>query len=151
MPHSERYSLVYLLCDSVTRHQQVEALERLGIPSLNVGYELSRKLETSRNHKFIALLVAQYFQGLMEQSIVPTSFGKKRIVALYNLGILFEPMLQLKPDSILQEFAKTATVIILWEDVVDDTGMMHFGENSANLLLDFSNSGLRQVEISNEV
>lgn len=60
------------------------------------------------------------------------------VVAIYNLGILFEPAVELNTAQLLKDFSKTAALIIIWENQTENSGRLHWSTQQNNVFLDFT-------------
>jgi hypothetical protein len=85
----------------------------------------------------------------MENTCVITGSNVKSLV-VYNLGILLEPVLGLKPEQILKDISKTTVLILLWEDNIDEN-ILYWTSQKDSYNLDFSDIDLKIIEIDYEV
>lgn len=97
----------------------VSAANNLGCQLINVNLELSKKmLELARSQR------AKQAEKLMREVI---SSVPGEVVFLDNLGILFDPNLELEPLRLLQLSSRNRTVIASWNGKFD-AGTLTYAE-----------------------
>jgi hypothetical protein len=110
-----------------------------GIDFVNVGRDLS--LQIIGKSDFDDL------QGEVNRTLSRTSENTDigRYLALYNIGILFEPELKLNLRSILDNYSKDQTLFICDEGQVVD-GIFHFFEPSSLFSVDLTGMAFIIIE-----
>src|SRR3989304_8462044 len=98
-----RHNLVLLRCDTYSLNNTIDKLKSAGVNVINIGRELSEKLETVKSAKFLTIESQEYLHDLIEKQARQVVTGKPKVVAIYNLGILIEPALSLNAAKILKE------------------------------------------------
>lgn len=121
-----RHNLVLLRCDTYSLNNTIDKLKSAGVNVINIGRELSEKLETVKSAKFLTIESQEYLHDLIEKQARQVVTGKPKVVAIYNLGILLEPALSLNAANILKEISKTIAIIIIWDQSSSD-GILHWG------------------------
>jgi phage pi2 protein 07 len=87
------------------------------IDALNLGYILSKsiiKLKSKLSLKTITLLEKQ----LNDAIIIHPYYGK--ILAIKNLGVLFEPELKINIYSLFDKFSKNNALFVEWEGDIEN-------------------------------
>lgn len=143
---SERFNLFLLKCNSSILGNIVELLKGQNVQTIDVGFELSKSLTNTTNAKFISIDAQESLMKLID-GVSPSG---KKIVAIYNLGILLEPILKLNPEQILKDISKTKYLIIIWDNEVENN-ILHWSAQKEKYKFDFSDIDLKQIEIENEV
>ena len=88
------------------------------INSLDVGLLLSEKIETFSSDKKISIKVHFEIETIFNESIVANKeFGK--VLALRNIGILFENDLKIDFNSLLDKYSRNNTLFIHWEGQIE--------------------------------
>lgn len=145
-----RHNLILLRCDPNDLNEAIEEFKAAGINVLNIGRELSEKLKTLENAKFLALEAHEYLHALLEEQARHVVPGKPRVVALYNLGILLEPVLKLNAAKLLKEISKNVIVVILW-DHLSSEGLLHWGIKQEQYHLNLSDIYIAEGSAEYEV
>lgn len=117
----KRHSLVVLSCEKKFLLNAVRELRSSGFQVVNVGCELSAALKSLKSDKYIEFEAPELFSGIVDNGAVSFPGLPKKILALYNIGILNEPTLGLNALHLLKEFSKNYCVILIWENYVDET------------------------------
>ena len=68
------------------------------------------------------------------------------MIAIYNLGILMEPNLELNAAQLFKEFSKSTSLILLWDNKFDTPDRLEWSTQKNNFFLDFSESQLKKLE-----
>ena len=139
----ERHNLFYTKCNSDFCEKIVRMLKKNQIKVINVGYELAQQLDKTKDPKIISLEAHESLKNLLEST-------EDKIIAIFNLGILFEPILNLNPGQILKTISKTKILIIIWENEVENN-ILHWTSQKDKYNLDFSDIDLKTIEIENEI
>jgi hypothetical protein len=63
--------------------------------------------------------VYDFCKNLLEQNKVKINGYGNDVVAIYNVGILMEPILELNPVTLFKAFSKSTALIIIWENQYD--------------------------------
>ena len=134
---TSRHNLVVVRCDTNSLNDAVCTLKSNGINAVNIGRELSEKLNTIETAKFLFIESQEYLQELIENEARPIVAGRPKVVAIYNLGILLEPALGLNAAKLLKEISKTVTIVILWNHIYSD-GILHWGVQQEQYHLNLS-------------
>lgn len=149
--NADRYNLYCIKSDIADQFRIREVLKNSGIQDVNIGFEMAEGLISREETKFINIEAHEFFQRLIEsKSDMPINF-KMKVIALYNLGILFEPILGLNPSSILKELSKTTAIILLWEGQTDNNGNIFWDTSKPQIGLNFSDINLKEITIQHEI
>ena len=148
---AERYNLYWIKYDNTTEQPIQESLNVAGIQTINIGLEFAKTLYSKKITKYINIEAQELLQNLIErQSTFPHNI-KIKTIALYNLGILFEPDLGLDPSQIIKALSKTTAIILLWENLSDDYGGLFWNMTKPQLGFDFTDTNLREIIIHHEI
>lgn len=149
--NTDRYNLFCIKSDIDNQLLVREILNRAGIQDVNIGFEMAENLISAKEAKFINIEAQEFLQMLIEtKSNLPDNF-KLKTVAIYNLGILFEPLLGLHPISILKELSKTTAIILLWEGQTDNNGKLFWDAKKPQIGLDFFEINLKEINIQHAI
>lgn len=145
-----RHNLILRRCDPNDLNVAIEEFKAAGINVLNIGSELSKKLKTLETAKFLTLEAQEYLHELLEKQARHVVPGKPRVVALYNLGILLEPVLKLNAANLLKEISKNIAIVILWDYLVSE-GLLHWGIQQEQYHLNLSDIYIAEGSAEYEV
>lgn len=149
--NADRYNLYCIKSDKTDQLRIRETLNKAGIQDVNIGFEMAESLISVKDSKFINIESQEFLQKLIEsKSSLPDNF-KIKIVALFNLGILFEPKLGLDPTYILKELSKTTAIILLWEHQTDNNGKLFWDATKPQIGLDFYDINLKEINIQHAI
>lgn len=145
-----RHNLILLKCDSKTLKDTIAQLTNAGVNTINVGQEVSKKLIAIKSGKHLSIEAQEYLHELIEKRSTHIANGKPKIVALYNMGILLEQTLSLNTESLLKEFSKNLTIVLIWEHVYSN-GLLHWGEQQEKYHLNLSDIYVAEEKANYEV
>lgn len=146
-----RFNLYCIKSDQADQFRIREMLNKSGIQDVNIGLEMAQYLNPIKNTKFINIESQEFLQKLIEsKSVLPDNF-KIKTIAIYNLGILFEPILGLHPISILKELSKTTAIILLWESQTDNNSKLFWDAAKPQIGLDFYDINLKEINIQHAI
>lgn len=149
--NADRYNLYCIKSNIADQFRTRELLNKSGIQDVNIGFEMAESLILAKETKFINIEAQEFLETLIEtKSVLPDNFRIKAI-AIYNLGILFEPVLGLHPISILKELSKTIAIILLWEGQTDNNGNLFWDATKPQIGLDFHDINLKEINIQHEI
>lgn len=112
---TERYKLYNLICTNVTLKESIDLLQFKGIQTINIGKELGSFIDTIEDFSYLNIDVFDFLIKTLDKYRAKINNAGNDIVAIYNLGILLEPSLELSAVQLLKEFSKTSSLIIIWE------------------------------------
>jgi len=147
---SGRHNLVLVRYDSNSLIDTIAKLKGAGLNVINIGRELSEKLKTLKSVKFITIESQDYMHDLIERQARQVIPGKPKVVAIYNLGILFEPALSLNVSNLLKEISKNVAIVILW-DHLSSEGLLHWGIQQEQYHLNLSDIYIAEGSAEYEV
>ena len=149
--HTDRYNLYWIKSTSLDQQQILETFKENGIEAVNIGFELANLLSSIKHTKYINIDAQEILQNLIESKSTLPEISKIKIVAIYNLGILFEPDLGLDPSYILKEISKTSTIILLWENQSNNTEKLFWDTTLTQIGFDFTDANLKEIKIPYEI
>lgn len=90
------------------------------IDALNLGYTLSKSIQNLKSKSRLPLQTISLLETeLNDAVIIHPYYGK--ILAIKNLGILFEPELKINIHSLFDEFSKNNALFVEWEGSIENT------------------------------
>lgn len=132
-----RHNLVLVRYNANSLNVTINRIRDAGISSVNIGKELSEKLQFIESSKYLAIEAQEYLHELIEKHAVQIASGKPKVVAIYNIGILLEPALSLNVANLLKDFSKNMIIIVLWDHIYAE-GQLHWGVQQDKYRLNLS-------------
>ncbi len=141
----QRNNLYLLFCTKNDLNEYIKEVEEEHIPVLNIGMNLSNMLKDCLLSKYLNIETQEYVSQIIEQNAKVVFKGKPPVIALYNLGILFEASLGLDADTILKNISKSVAIIIIWENEKDSNVILHWTEKKNTINLNFSDINTTKI------
>lgn len=132
-----RHNLVLVRCNTNSLKNTINRFKKDGVNPVNIGRELSEKLQSIESSKYLAIEAQEYLHRLIEKHAVQIVPGKPKVVAIYNIGILHEPALSLNVANLLKDFSKNMIIIVLWDHIYAE-GQLHWGVQQEKYRLNLS-------------
>ncbi len=147
----QRFKLFWIDCKTLPISDVISDLDYLDFPTLNMGREVSPFIQDRINSNYLYLEAQEYVKKIIYEKAHTWREGKTPSVALYNLGILFEPSIRLDPSLILKKISKETGIVILWDAEVDKNEIFHWGDRSKEYCLNFKDTNIHKIDLQNEV
>jgi hypothetical protein len=141
----ERHKLFVVFCSHNELALYIDWLKAQEIHSINMGIELSMFINGLFDAQHLDILVSDYVKKLLDQYKTKIKIAGNEVVAVYNLGILFEPSLELNATKLLKDFSKTASLIIIWENQFETPIRLHWPSQSDHIFFDFTETTLKKL------
>lgn len=143
---TDRYKLYTLMCSQDGLEDSISWLHTKKIHTINVGKELAAFIDGLDDFSYLNIDVFDYIKKLLYKHKAKINNTGNEVVAIYNLGILLEPALELNATQLLKEFSKTAALIIIWENQSDIPDRLHWSTQQNNIFLDFTGTPLKKLQ-----
>lgn len=143
---TDRYKLYTLMCSQDGLEDSISWLHTKKIHTINVGKELAAFIDGLDDFSYLNIDVFDYIKKLLDKHKAKVNNTGNEVVAIYNLGILLEPALELNATQLLKEFSKTAALIIIWENQSDIPDRLHWSTQQNNIFLDFTETPLKKLQ-----
>lgn len=141
----QRNNLYLLCCPKKQLGAMIMEIKQANIPILDMGKELSLKLQTCIHAKYLALEMQEYIPKMIETEAKAIFQEKPPIIALHNLGILLEPALALEANALLKNIAKSIAIILIWENEKDNKGNLYWQGYSNSPHFHFSSIDIKPI------
>jgi hypothetical protein len=142
---TERYKLYNLICTNETLKESIDLLQFKGIQTINIGKELGSFIDTIEDFSYLNIDVFDFLIKTLDKYRAKINNVGNDIVAIYNLGILLEPSLELNTVQLLKEFSKTSALIIIWENNPVTPNMLKWPTQQNHFFLDFTETPLKTM------
>ncbi len=143
---TDRFKLFTLLCKPDTLNQSIDYLQNEKINGLNIGKELASYVDSLSDYSYLNIDVYDHITKLFEQNKSKVNGQGNDVLAIYNLGILLEPSLELNPSQLIKEFSKSASVIIIWEHEIESSGKLYWPTQKQNYFIEFSETPFKKLQ-----
>jgi hypothetical protein len=143
---TDRYKLYTMLCGKEQLTASIQWLHGHQIPTLNVGKELAIYIQGLANYRFLHLDVIDYALNLFNRTQAKVSQPGNDVLAIHNLGILFEPALQINASQMLKDYSKTSALIIVWENSADLPERLFWLTQQKDIFFDFTETPLKKMQ-----
>lgn len=121
-------------------------LKSEGINVVDIGKELAFFIHNLKDFSYLDIEVFDFLKKLLDKQKAKINNTGNEILAIHNLGILFEPALELNPTFMLKDFSRSAGLIIIWEYQSKIPNRLHWPSQQNNIYLDFSETPLRILQ-----
>lgn len=143
---NDRYKLFVLECLPKEFSEIIINLGDKNIPILNIGKELALYLDKLEDYRYLTIDAYDYIIKLLEKGKTKINQTGNEVIAIYNLGILFEPTLQINTSKLLKDFSKSTAVIIIWENIVTNLDLLTWETQKDQYNIDFSDTPLKRIQ-----
>jgi len=143
---SDRYKICVLLCSPDNLLGSITFVQSENINVLNIGKELASYIDALEDYRYLNIDVYDYTKSLLDKHKSKIYDSGNEIIAIYNLGILLEPELELNTVQLLKEFSKSTALIIIWENQSEISDRLNWPTQKQNFFLDFSDTILKKLQ-----
>ena len=143
---TDRYKIYTLLCNPSELKDKIELVKAQNIHVINLGKELAEYIDRLDDYSYLNIDVYDYCKKLLNDFKEKINSVGNDVVAIYNIGLLMEPILELNPVTLFKEFSKSTALIIIWENQYDIPDRLNWTTQKNNYALDFSDSPLKKLQ-----
>lgn len=142
----DRHKLYILFSGPDKLYENILYIRNQNITVINLGKELSTFIDKMEDFKYLNIDVCDFIKKLLDNNKAKIDGLGNNIVAIFNLGILLEPALELNAAQLLKEFSKSAALIIIWENQIEQTDILNWSAQKNGYYLDFSETQLKKLQ-----
>lgn len=143
---TDRYKIYTILCSQDNIDECINHLNSQKIKTVNIGKEVAAYIDNLDDYAYLNIDVFDFVKKLLDKSKEKINNTGNEVVAIYNLGILLEPALELNATQLLKDFSKSAALIIIWENQSDITDRLYWSTQHNNVFLDFTETPLKKLQ-----
>jgi len=143
---ADRFKLYTLLYYNSDWEAKIMYLKSHNINLINMGKELATYIDGLEDYSYLNIDVYDYTKKLLDKHKSKINNMGNDVIAIYNLGILMEPALELNAVQLFKEFSKSTSLIILWDNQSDIPDRLEWLTQKHNFFLDFSESQLKKLQ-----
>jgi hypothetical protein len=142
---TDRYKIYVLTYKFDEIVECIALMQSQNISPVNIGKDLARYLGSLDDYSYLNIDAYDYIKKLLDKNKFKAFDTANDIIAIYNIGILLEPALELNAVQFLKEISKSAALIILWEHQLDPPDRLIWPTQKEKYFLDFSSAHLKQL------
>ncbi len=143
---SDRYKLFILITNPHEISNSITYIKSQNINVINIGIELAKYIDSLEDLRYLSIDVYDYTKKLLDKQKSKINGLGNDVVAIYNLGILMEPVLELNTVQLFKEYSKSTSLIIIWENQSENTDRLDWPTQKHNIFLDFSDIQLKKLQ-----
>ena len=143
---SDRFKLYILVYNANELPDKIAYLKSQNINIINIGKEIATYIDGLDDFSYLNIDVYDYTKKLLDKQKSKINSTGNDVIAIYNLGILMEPALELNSVQLFKEFSKSTSLIILWDNQSDIPDRLEWTTQKHNFFLDFSESQLKKLQ-----
>lgn len=143
---SDRYKLYVLTCLPEKLQESISFIQFHNIRVINIGKEISTFINGLEDCSYLNMDVFDFTTKLLEDQRTKINGTGNDVVAIYNLGILLEPALELKAKQLIKEFSKSSAIIIIWENQSELPDVLNWPSQMNNYSFDFTDMQLKELQ-----
>lgn len=143
---SDRFKIYTLVYNVNELTDNITFLKSQNINVINMGKELASYIDDLEDFSYLNIDVYDYTKKILDKHKSKINSKGNDVIAIYNLGILMEPALELNAVQLFKEFSKSTSLIILWDYQSDSPDRLEWSTQKNNFFLDFSESQLKKLQ-----
>jgi hypothetical protein len=143
---ANRYKLYILMCKPEELSECINSVLTQKINVINIGKELATFIDGLEDFRYLNIDVYDYTKKLLNNQKSKINGVGNDVIAIYNLGILMEPNLEINAEHLLKEFSKSTSLIILWENRSDIPERLNWSTQKNNIFFDFSETQIKKMQ-----
>ena len=142
---TDRYKLFVLEIGDQDLDRIVTNLSSQTIKVTNIGKELSAYIDSLEDFRYLTIDVYDFLGKLLDERKSKLEEKANDVIVVFNLGILFEPVLELNAAQVLKDISKEASVIILWEGIIDSQDRLCWPTQKDKIFFDFNDVDIKKL------
>lgn len=143
---TDRFKLYVLESGETQFEKCIDGLREQAVPVINLGKVMAAFLDTLQDHSYLSIDAYDYAKKVLDERKTKVAGKGNDIIAIYNIGILLEPALELNAVQLLKEFSKSAALIIIWENQIVMPDRLCWPTQANQFFLDFSETKLKRLQ-----
>jgi len=117
-----------------------------GIKSLDLGFTLSSEIQNLPVNKHFALQVRKKLNKILDTSISNTVYGN--ILAMHNLGILFEPDLKIDFINLIDNYSQNNVLFLKWNGEIENDKLFFLSKSKG---IEINMNNLSHIILKDEI
>lgn len=147
IPNSnDRHKLYTLMCNTDELADNIAFIQSHNINVINIGKDLANYIDSLEDYKYLNIDAYDFTKKLLENKKAKILGAGNDVIAVYNLGILLEPAIEMNAVQLLKEFSKSAVIVIIWENQSDIPDRLNWPTQKQHFFFDFSDTTLKKLQ-----
>ena len=142
---ADRHKIYTLICSADKLAESIAFIKSQNIKVINIGKELATYIDMLGDYSYLTIDVYDYTKKLLDTNKTKINGVANDVIAIFNLGILLEPTLEINAVKLFKEFAKSTSLIIIWENKFDTPDRLNWPTQENNVFLEFSDIQLKKL------
>ncbi len=143
---TDRFKLFTFMCNPNEITDKIAFIKSQNINVINIGKELANYIDSLEDFRYLNIDVYDFTKKLLDKHKSKINGAGNDVVAIYNLGILMEPALELNAVQLFKEFSKSISLIIIWDNQSENPDRLDWPSQKQNFFLDFSDIQLKKLQ-----
>ena len=148
---TNRLKLVVMHGAEATLLASFNRINHDGIPVVNIGKSLAGSLQSKIGSKHIDIEAQKALNSIITTQAVNLTGLLYKTVCLHNIGMLFEPQLEIDESQFIRDLSKSYFVIILWENEIDSDGKLCWKNDKNKYQLNITNTDYHLITLNDEI
>ena len=136
----DRFKIYILSCRNDKISEMISFIQSQSIEVINIGKELATLIDSIDDYSYLNIEVYENTRKVLEKYKSKMNCTGNDMVAIFNLGILLEPSLEINAVQLLKEFSKSASLIIIWENETEIPERLNWSTQKNKVFFDFSDT-----------
>jgi hypothetical protein len=142
---TDRHKIYILICSEEELADRIAFIQSQKINTIDIGRQLAIYIDNLDDYRYLNIDVFDYTKKLLESYKSKINGVGNDIVAIFNLGILLEPALELNAAQLFKDFSKSTSLIVIWENQFEIPNRLNWSTQKQNIFFDFSDSQLKKL------
>lgn len=143
---TERYKLYTIMCNVKELEDKITFVKSQNINVINIGKELSIYIDGLEDFRYLIIDVYDFTRKLLDKHRSKINGTGNDVLAIYNIGILLEPALELNAVQLFKEISKSTSLIIIWDNPTENPDRFDWPSQKEKFFFDFSDIQLKKLQ-----
>lgn len=143
---TDRHKLYIIMCEPDQLSGCNEFVQSHNINAVNIGKELAQFIDSLDDYAYLNIDTQTFIIKLLEEQKSKISDTGNDIIAIYNLGILLEPAIEINSVQLLKDFSKSTALIIIWEHESEMPNKLFWPTQNNSFYFDFTDTELKKLQ-----
>jgi len=148
---TNRLKLVVVHGADATLLESFQKINLDGITVVNIGKNLADSLQAKIGGKHIDFEAQDALNNMITKHAVHLPRLHYKTVCLYNIGMLFEPQLEIDESQFIKDLSKSHVVIILWENEIESAGKLCWKNDKNKYQLNITDTDYHLITLNDEI
>lgn len=142
----DRHKIFVLACKPEEQSACVSFLLSNHVPAVNIGKELASYIDGLKDYRYLPIDSYDFIKKLLDSKKAKIAPAGNEIIAVYNLGILLEPTLEINTEALIKEFSKSAAILIIHDNEIEQPNILNWHSQKNEYSLNFSDTSFKKIQ-----